>query len=112
MRSRFSATDVPFRAPSKKREMKVEYRLLHDIVAKSLCAKAGSFDTVKNEKFQLMVAISSGMTVNWAKILFRVLLGMVNNPKKKSQVFAVQVTILLANLVKADLGESIKLHPQ
>ncbi|KZV41305.1 random slug protein 5-like [Dorcoceras hygrometricum] len=27
-RSRFSATDVPFRAPSKKREMKVEYQVL------------------------------------------------------------------------------------
>ncbi|KZV16893.1 hypothetical protein F511_36966 [Dorcoceras hygrometricum] len=40
MCSRFSATDTPFKAPSKKREMQIEYRLLHDIVAKSLCAKA------------------------------------------------------------------------
>ncbi|KZV27904.1 hypothetical protein F511_24270 [Dorcoceras hygrometricum] len=112
MRSRFSATDVPFRAPSKKREMKFEYRLLHDIVAKSLCAKSGSFDTVTSEKFELMVAISTGSIVKWAKVLFRVLLSMVNNPKKQSQEFAVQVSILLANLVKADLGESIKLHSQ
>ncbi|KZV25318.1 mediator of RNA polymerase II transcription subunit 12-like [Dorcoceras hygrometricum] len=46
MRIRFSASAVPFRASSKKREMKIEYRLLHDIVAKALCAKAGSFDMV------------------------------------------------------------------
>ncbi|KZV46717.1 pollen-specific leucine-rich repeat extensin-like protein 2 [Dorcoceras hygrometricum] len=65
MRSRFSATDVPFKAPSKKREMWIEYRLLHDIVAKSLCAKVGSFDTVTCEKFEFMVAISAGISVNW-----------------------------------------------
>ncbi|KZV40293.1 hypothetical protein F511_33509 [Dorcoceras hygrometricum] len=112
MRSRFSETDVPFRAPSKKREMKVEYRFLHDIVAKSLCTKSGSFDTVTSEKFELIVVISAGLTVKWGKILFRVLLGMVNNPKKQSQGFAVQVSILLTNLLKADLGESVKLHPQ
>ncbi|KZV27162.1 hypothetical protein F511_21669 [Dorcoceras hygrometricum] len=39
MRRRFSATAVPFKAPSKKMEMQFEYRLLHDTVAKSLCAK-------------------------------------------------------------------------
>ncbi|KZV56824.1 hypothetical protein F511_25870 [Dorcoceras hygrometricum] len=50
--------------------------------------------------------------VNWGKIMFRVLLDMVNNPKKQSQGFAVQVSILLVNLIKADLGESVKLHPQ
>ncbi|KZV25926.1 hypothetical protein F511_30412 [Dorcoceras hygrometricum] len=63
MSSRFSATDVPFREPSKKREMQIEYRLLHDIVAKSLCAKVGSFDTVTCEKFEFMVAISAGISV-------------------------------------------------
>ncbi|KZV55774.1 filament-like plant protein [Dorcoceras hygrometricum] len=45
MRMRFSGTDVPFRAPNKKKEVKVEYRLLHDIVAMALCAKvAGDQD--------------------------------------------------------------------
>ncbi|KZV18123.1 ABC transporter B family member [Dorcoceras hygrometricum] len=33
--------------------------LLHDIVAKSLCAKAGSFDTVTCENFEFMIAISA-----------------------------------------------------
>ncbi|KZV20383.1 hypothetical protein F511_39356 [Dorcoceras hygrometricum] len=41
-----------------------------------------------------------------------VLVNMVNNPKRQSQGFAVQVSVLLENLVKADLGESVKLHPQ
>ncbi|KZV32319.1 hypothetical protein F511_04027 [Dorcoceras hygrometricum] len=64
--------DVP--KETQKKEMKMEYRLLHDIVAKALFAKVGSFDMVTSEKFDLMVSISVGL--------------------------------------KADLGESVKLHPQ
>ncbi|KZV18581.1 hypothetical protein F511_42280 [Dorcoceras hygrometricum] len=56
-------------APNKKKEMKMQYRLLHDIVAKALCAKSGSFDVVTSEKFDLMVATSAGLKVNWAQIL-------------------------------------------
>ncbi|KZV17396.1 hypothetical protein F511_43031 [Dorcoceras hygrometricum] len=56
-------------APNKNNEMKMEYLLLHDIVAKPLCAKAGSFDVVTSEKFDLMVAISDGFKVNWAQVL-------------------------------------------
>ncbi|KZV39108.1 hypothetical protein F511_34244 [Dorcoceras hygrometricum] len=112
MRSRFSAINVPFRAPSKKREMQIEYRLLHDIVAKSLCAKAVSFDTVTCEKFEFMVAISAGISVNWGRILFQRLLSMVKNPKKQSQGYMVSVSILMETLVKADLEASIKLHLQ
>ncbi|KZV24351.1 hypothetical protein F511_38489 [Dorcoceras hygrometricum] len=85
MRTRFSATEVPFKISGKKRELLFEYRLLHDIVAKSLCAKAGSFDSITCEKFEFMVAISAGIKVNWGKILFQRLLGMVQNPKKQSQ---------------------------
>ncbi|KZV44284.1 ABC transporter B family member 11-like [Dorcoceras hygrometricum] len=44
MRSRCSGSDVPFREPIKKKEMKMEYRLFHDIVAKSRCAKAAGGD--------------------------------------------------------------------
>ncbi|KZV58592.1 hypothetical protein F511_11884 [Dorcoceras hygrometricum] len=64
MRNRFSGSDVPFRAPIEKREMKMEFWLLHDIVAKALCAKAGSFDMVTSEKFDLMVAISAGFKID------------------------------------------------
>ncbi|KZV16945.1 hypothetical protein F511_35643, partial [Dorcoceras hygrometricum] len=61
MRKRFFGSEVPFRAPSKKREMKMEFRLLHDIVAKALCAKAGSFDMVTSDRFDLMVSIFAGL---------------------------------------------------
>ncbi|KZV18755.1 hypothetical protein F511_13028 [Dorcoceras hygrometricum] len=64
MLRRFSGTDVLFRAPNKKKKMKMEYRLLHDIVAKALCAKDGSFDMVTSGKFDLMVAISAGLKTN------------------------------------------------
>ncbi|KZV43014.1 hypothetical protein F511_41807 [Dorcoceras hygrometricum] len=72
MQSQFSGSDEPFRAPKKKKEMKIEFRLLHDVVAKALCAKSGSFD----------------------------------------QGFAIQISVLLQNIVKENLGKSVKLHPQ
>ncbi|KZV48753.1 hypothetical protein F511_24920 [Dorcoceras hygrometricum] len=92
--------------------MNMEFRLLHDILAKALCAKAGSFDMVTSEKFDLMVAISAGLKVKWGQVLFQVLVNMLNNPKRQSQGFAVQVSVLLEKLVKADLGDSVKLNPQ
>ncbi|KZV29937.1 hypothetical protein F511_22828 [Dorcoceras hygrometricum] len=92
--------------------MKFEYRLLHDIVAKTLCAKAGSFDTITCENFEFMVAISAGISVNWGRILFQRLLSMVQNPKKQSQGYTVPINTLMEILVKADLGASIKPHPQ
>ncbi|KZV43763.1 hypothetical protein F511_11217 [Dorcoceras hygrometricum] len=104
---KFLGTGEPFRAPSKNKEMKMEYRLLHDIMA-----KAGSFDIVTSEKFDLMVAITVGLKVNWAQVLFQVLVAMVNNPNRQSQGFTVELSLLLERLVKADLGESVKLHPQ
>ncbi|KZV55729.1 hypothetical protein F511_12564 [Dorcoceras hygrometricum] len=72
MRHQFSGPDETFRAPNKKMEMKIEFRLLHDVVAKALCAKAESFD----------------------------------------QGFAIQISVLLRNIVKENIGESVKLHPQ
>ncbi|KZV26662.1 hypothetical protein F511_25653 [Dorcoceras hygrometricum] len=110
MRTRFSATTVPFKSSGKKKDLLFEYRLLHDIVAKSLCAKAGSFDKVTCEKFELMVAISAGLSVNWSRILFQRLLGMVQNPRKQSHGYIVQISTLLELLLQADLGTSTKLH--
>ncbi|KZV24827.1 hypothetical protein F511_13105 [Dorcoceras hygrometricum] len=100
MCGRFSGSDVSFRAPSKKKEMKMEFRLFHYIVAKVLCAKDGSFDMVTSEKFDLMVAITVGLKVNWAQVLFQVLVAMVHNPSHQSQGFAVQLSVLLERLVK------------
>ncbi|KZV24199.1 hypothetical protein F511_09143 [Dorcoceras hygrometricum] len=67
MRTRLSATTVPFQSSGKKKDLHFEYCLLHDIVAKSLCANAGSFDKVTCEKFEVMVAILAGLSVNWEK---------------------------------------------
>ncbi|KZV44940.1 hypothetical protein F511_33011 [Dorcoceras hygrometricum] len=100
MRGRFSGSDLPFRAPSKKKEMKIEFCLLHDIVAKALCANTGSFDMVNIEKFNLMVAITAGLKVNWAHVLFQLLVAMVHNPSRQSQGFAVQLSVLLECFVK------------
>ncbi|KZV52013.1 hypothetical protein F511_10233 [Dorcoceras hygrometricum] len=73
MSETFFATGAPFRPLSKKNDMKVDYRLLNDIVAKSLTAKAGSFDAVTTERLNIMVAISTGIKVNWAHVLFTIL---------------------------------------
>ncbi|KZV34284.1 histidine kinase 2-like [Dorcoceras hygrometricum] len=79
-------------------------------VAKSLCSKAGSFDKVTCEKFEFMVAISAGISINWGRILFQRMLAMVQNPRKQSQGFTVQVSMLMELLVWADLGTTTKLH--
>ncbi|KZV46747.1 hypothetical protein F511_30185 [Dorcoceras hygrometricum] len=90
MRQQFSGSDEPFKAPNKKKEMKIEFRLLHDIVAKALSTKAGSFDQVTTERLDIIIAITAGLKVNWAQILFQVLLNMVKTPKRQSQGFAFQ----------------------
>ncbi|KZV18355.1 pheophytinase, chloroplastic [Dorcoceras hygrometricum] len=82
MNEMFSATDAHFRPSSKNKDMKVEYRLLNDIVAKSLTAKAGSFDAVTTERFDIM-----------------------------SYAYGVRLSLLLEKLVQDDLGESVALHP-
>ncbi|KZV30932.1 hypothetical protein F511_24612 [Dorcoceras hygrometricum] len=75
------------------------YRLLHDIVAKSLSVKADSFDVVMTENFEMMVTISAGLKVNWGHILFQTLDSMVY-ACKQSQGYVVPLSILLEKLVK------------
>ncbi|KZV28671.1 hypothetical protein F511_20471 [Dorcoceras hygrometricum] len=49
---------VPFRANLlQEREMKFEFRLLNDILAKTITFKAGSFDAITHERFLMMAAI-------------------------------------------------------
>ncbi|KZV20875.1 hypothetical protein F511_25965 [Dorcoceras hygrometricum] len=111
MKVLFSATDIPFKPSNKKKDTKVEYRLLHDIVAKSLSAKAGSFYVMTTKLFYMMVTISARMKINWGHVLFKTLVSMVSSPGKQSPGYAVQISILLEKLVKVDLGESVALHP-
>ncbi|KZV44257.1 hypothetical protein F511_10376 [Dorcoceras hygrometricum] len=50
----FSKSGVPVVPRGKKKLLKYEYRLLNDILAKSITVKAGSFDAVTTEWFQMM----------------------------------------------------------
>ncbi|KZV54835.1 hypothetical protein F511_39140 [Dorcoceras hygrometricum] len=86
MKEMFSVTDIPFMTSNKKKDMKVEYRPLHDIVAKSLSSKIGSFDVVTTERFEIIVAISTGLKINWVHFLFKTLVGMVSLPGNSLQV--------------------------
>ncbi|KZV34116.1 putative protein phosphatase 2C 24 [Dorcoceras hygrometricum] len=60
-----SKSGVPVVPHGKKKILKYEYRLLNDILAKSITVKAGSFDAVTTERFQMMTAIHFGLKVNW-----------------------------------------------
>ncbi|KZV26459.1 alpha-N-acetylgalactosaminide alpha-2,6-sialyltransferase 2 [Dorcoceras hygrometricum] len=57
----FSQSGEPISTYGKKRLMKYEYRLLNDILAKSITVKAGSFDAVTHEIFLMMTAIHFGI---------------------------------------------------
>ncbi|KZV49878.1 hypothetical protein F511_31684 [Dorcoceras hygrometricum] len=48
----YSLAGAPFKPSSMKKEMKVEYRLLNDIVAKSLTAKAGRTAEMKKKRLE------------------------------------------------------------
>ncbi|KZV47699.1 hypothetical protein F511_43430 [Dorcoceras hygrometricum] len=79
----------------KKKFLKYEYRLLNDILAKSIRVKAGSFDAVTNERFQIMTAIHFGLKINWGKVLFSVLKEIVDRTVKKAKGFGAQISVLL-----------------
>ncbi|KZV25923.1 hypothetical protein F511_30409 [Dorcoceras hygrometricum] len=66
-RSIFSTSGEPIKTSCKKKEMKIEFCLLNDILAKSVTVKAGSFDAVTHERFLLMIAIHFGLKINWNK---------------------------------------------
>ncbi|KZV21954.1 hypothetical protein F511_41836 [Dorcoceras hygrometricum] len=111
MKQIFSVATVPIKPSRKKKEMKVKYRILNDIVDKALMAEAGSFDAVTTNRFELMVAINSGLKINWEHVLFNVLASMVSNLSMQSQGYRIQISLIWEKLVKADLGESTSLHP-
>lgn len=57
--------------------MEVEYQLLEDVVAKPILAKKGSFDAFTSKKFSVIIAIATGLKINWAVIQFWTLKEMV-----------------------------------
>lgn len=77
-----------------KKDLKMEFRWLANIVAKSLLAKAEAYEKITLEKLQTMVLIASRIRVNWSDILFHIFSEMVRG-KNQSQGFAVQICYLL-----------------
>lgn len=63
MKIKFSLTGAPIIHSGKKKDMKIEFKLLNDIVAKYQTAKSKSFDGFTTKHFDLMVEISSGIMV-------------------------------------------------
>ncbi|KZV41709.1 hypothetical protein F511_32840 [Dorcoceras hygrometricum] len=91
----------------KKKFMKHEFRLLNDILAKAITVKAGSFDSVTVERFQMMTAIQYGLKVNWGKVLFDVLKDMVDRTQKKAKGFAAQIGVLLKSFPAIPMGDGV-----
>ncbi|KZV42995.1 65-kDa microtubule-associated protein 3-like [Dorcoceras hygrometricum] len=62
-RSAFSYDGKLLSTSCKNREMTFEFRLLNDILVKSVTVKAGSFDAVTHERFLMMYAIHGGVQI-------------------------------------------------
>ncbi|KZV13791.1 dystroglycan-like [Dorcoceras hygrometricum] len=90
----------------KKSQMKVEYRLLCDIMAKSISVKTGSFNAITVEKFSMVTAVVCGVRMNWARVLFNILKKMVTPRSNQAKGFAAQISLLLENIPNLELGES------
>ncbi|KZT76497.1 dystroglycan-like [Dorcoceras hygrometricum] len=105
-RSIVSLSGEPVILSGRKNQMKIEFRLLCDIMAKSISVKAGSFNAITVEKFSLVTAVVCGVRMNWASILFCILKKMVTPGSKQAKGFAVQISLLLENIPNLELGKS------
>ncbi|KZV19747.1 hypothetical protein F511_34567 [Dorcoceras hygrometricum] len=102
----FSASEKEVSTLCLKKEIKMQYRLLSDILAKSLFVKAGSFDVVTRDRFLLMTTITFDVKVNWGNLLFGVLKEMVTPDSRQAKGYAIQICVLLKNIPGLELGES------
>ncbi|KZV25330.1 hypothetical protein F511_34119 [Dorcoceras hygrometricum] len=102
----FSASEKEVSVSCLKKEVKMQFRLLSDILAKSLFVKAGSFDAVTRDRFLLMTAITFDVKINWGNLLFGVLKEMVTPDSRQAKGYAIQICILLKNIPGLELGES------
>ncbi|KZV39457.1 hypothetical protein F511_33133 [Dorcoceras hygrometricum] len=105
-RSIVSLSGEPISLSGRKNQMKFEFRLLCDILAKAISVKAGSFNSITVEKFSLMTAVVCRIRMNWAKFLFNILTKMVTSGSKQAKGFAIQISLLLATIPSLELGES------
>ncbi|KZV43984.1 hypothetical protein F511_27740 [Dorcoceras hygrometricum] len=105
-RSIVSLSGEPISLSGRKNQMKFEFRLLCDIMAKTISVKAGSFNAITVEKFSLITAVVCSVRMNWAKFLFSILTKMVTPGSKQAKGFAIQISLLLATIPTLELGES------
>ncbi|KZV33345.1 hypothetical protein F511_18226 [Dorcoceras hygrometricum] len=110
-RTVFSRLGKPVPYSCKKRLRKYEFRLLNDILAKSITVKAGSFDAVTHERFFMMTTIHFGVKINWSKFLFEVLKEMADRTIKRAKGFAAQICVLLKGDPAVTLGEAKTFPP-
>ncbi|KZV26273.1 hypothetical protein F511_42203 [Dorcoceras hygrometricum] len=100
----FSASEKEVSVSCLKKEVKMQYRLLSDILAKSLFVKAGSFYAVTRDRFLLMTAITFDVKVNWGSLLFGVLKEMVTPDSRQAKGYAIQ--ILNENVGVEEVGDA------
>ncbi|KZV53974.1 hypothetical protein F511_37037 [Dorcoceras hygrometricum] len=105
-RSIVSLSGEPISLSGRKNQMKFEFRLLCDIMAKAISVKAGSFNAITVEKFSLLTAVVCGIRMNWARILFNIFKKMVTPGSKQAKGFAIQISLLLENIPNLELGAS------
>ncbi|KZV38867.1 hypothetical protein F511_06925 [Dorcoceras hygrometricum] len=101
-----SLSGEPVSMSRKKKEMKFEYRILCDILAKTISVNAGSFDALTMEKFMMLTAIICEVKINWNRVLFNILKDMVTAGSRQAKGYAVQISLLLENVPNFELGES------
>ncbi|KZV34500.1 hypothetical protein F511_25325 [Dorcoceras hygrometricum] len=106
-----SFSGEPVNISRKKKEMKLEFRLLCDILAKTISVKAGSFDAITQEKFLMMAAIIYGVRINWSRIFFNILKDMVTPGTRQAKGYAILISLLLENVSNLELGESSEFPP-
>ncbi|KZV26516.1 hypothetical protein F511_34978 [Dorcoceras hygrometricum] len=106
-RTVFARLDMPVPYSCKKRLLKYEFRLLNDILAKSITVKAGSFDAVTHERFLMRTTTHFGVRINWSKILFEVLKEMADRTIKRAKGFAAQICVFLKGDPAVTLGEAM-----
>ncbi|KZV17005.1 hypothetical protein F511_26889 [Dorcoceras hygrometricum] len=88
----FSFTGEQLTTSCKKRELKIEFRILSNILDKSVTVKAGSFDAATHERFLMMIAINGGVKIIWSRLLFNNLKDMVTPGSRQARGYAVQIS--------------------
>ncbi|KZV55746.1 protein Rf1, mitochondrial-like [Dorcoceras hygrometricum] len=110
-RSIVSMTGEPVLLSGSKSQMKMPFRLLCDILAKSISVKVGSFNALTVEKFSLLTTVVCDVKMNWGSVLFGILKKMVTLGSKQAKGFAIQLSLILESFHNLELGESSEFPP-